>query len=84
MLPLWKWRLGLYKMRCEDNIKMCINNIQSYWLLVGVFNNSVSTEQNAGQFKKKVTISHIYNDVTSEPTITRYTKIDRKTIKVYL
>jgi hypothetical protein len=28
------------------------------------------------QFKKKVTLSHIYNEVTSEPTITRYTKIE--------
>jgi hypothetical protein len=25
---------------------------------------------NTGQFKKKVTISHVYNEVTSEPTIT--------------
>jgi hypothetical protein len=24
-----------------------------------------------GQLKKKVTLSHVYNDVTSEPTITR-------------
>jgi hypothetical protein len=31
-----------------------------------------------GQFKKKVTLSHAYNDVTSEPTITRYTTIVRK------
>jgi hypothetical protein len=26
--------------------------------------------QNTGQFKKKVTLSHVYNEVTSEPTIT--------------
>jgi hypothetical protein len=37
-----------------------------------------------GQFKKKVTLSHIYNEVTSEPTITRYTTIVRKTLKVCL
>jgi hypothetical protein len=35
-----------------------------------------------GQFKKKITLSHIYNEVTSEPTITRYTTIVRKTLKV--
>jgi hypothetical protein len=34
------------------------------------------------QFKKKVTISHVHNDVTSEPTITRYTTIVWKTLKV--
>jgi hypothetical protein len=38
---------------------------------------------NAGQFKKKVTLSHVYNEVTSEPTITRYTTV-RKTFKVCL
>jgi hypothetical protein len=36
---------------------------------------------NTGQFKKKVTLSHVYNEVTSEPTITRYT-IVRKTLQV--
>jgi hypothetical protein len=35
-----------------------------------------------GQFKKKVTHSHIYNDVTGEPTITRYITFVRKTLKV--
>jgi hypothetical protein len=34
-----------------------------------------------GQFKKKVTLSHVYNEVTSEPTITRHTTIVRKTLK---
>jgi hypothetical protein len=34
--------------------------------------------------KKKVTLSHVYNEVTSEPTITRYTTIVRKTLKVCL
>jgi hypothetical protein len=28
--------------------------------------------QNTGQFKKKVTLSRVYNEVTSEPIITRY------------
>jgi hypothetical protein len=28
-----------------------------------------------GQLKKKVTLSHVYNEVTSEPTITRYAAI---------
>jgi hypothetical protein len=26
--------------------------------------------QTTGQFKKKVTLSHVYNEVTSEPAIT--------------
>jgi hypothetical protein len=30
---------------------------------------------NTGQFKKKVTLSHVYNEVTSEPTVTRYTVV---------
>jgi hypothetical protein len=30
---------------------------------------------NTGQFKKNVTLSHVYNEVTSEPTITRHTTI---------
>jgi hypothetical protein len=34
--------------------------------------------------KNKVTLSHVYNEVTSEPTITRYTTIARKTLKVCL
>jgi hypothetical protein len=34
-----------------------------------------------GQFKKKVTLLHVYNKVTSEPTITRYTTVVRKTLK---
>jgi hypothetical protein len=29
--------------------------------------------QNTGQLKKKVTLSHVYNEATSEPPITRYT-----------
>jgi hypothetical protein len=33
------------------------------------------------QFKKKVTLSDVYNEITSEPTITWYT-IVRKTLKV--
>jgi hypothetical protein len=35
----------------------------------------------AGQFKKKVTLSHVNSEVTSEPTITPYTTIVRKTLK---
>jgi hypothetical protein len=34
-----------------------------------------------GQFKKEVTRSHVYNEVTSAPTITRYATIVRKTLK---
>jgi hypothetical protein len=41
-------------------------------------------EDNTGQLKKKVTFSHVYNEVTSEPTITRYTTIVRKTLEVCL
>jgi hypothetical protein len=37
-----------------------------------------------GQLKTKVTLSHVYNEVTNEPTITRYTTIVRKTLKVCL
>jgi hypothetical protein len=36
------------------------------------------------QFKKKVTLSHIYSEVTSEPTITRYTTTVKKTLEVCL
>jgi hypothetical protein len=39
---------------------------------------------NTGQLKKKVTLSHVYNEVTSEPTITRYTTIVRKILKICL
>jgi hypothetical protein len=37
-----------------------------------------------GQLKKKVTLSHLYNEVTSEPTITRYASIVRKTLIVLI
>jgi hypothetical protein len=37
-----------------------------------------------GQFKKKITLSHVYNEVTCEHTITRYTTIIRKTLKLCL
>jgi hypothetical protein len=30
-----------------------------------------------GQFKQKVTLLHVYNEVTSEPTITRYTIVGK-------
>jgi hypothetical protein len=43
------------------------------------FNLNFNTEQ----FKKNVTASHIYNEVTSEPTITRYASIVRKTLKFW-
>jgi hypothetical protein len=36
------------------------------------------------QLKNKVTLSHVYNTATSEPTIMRYATIVRKTIKVCL
>jgi hypothetical protein len=36
---------------------------------------------NKGQFRKKVTLSHVQNEVTSEPIIMRYTAIVRKTLK---
>jgi hypothetical protein len=39
---------------------------------------------NTGQFKKKVKLSHVFNEVTSEPTITRCRTIVRKTLKVCL
>jgi hypothetical protein len=37
---------------------------------------------NTGQLKKKVTLSHVYNEATSEPAITRFSTIVRKTLKV--
>jgi hypothetical protein len=37
---------------------------------------------NKGQFKKKVKLSHVYNEVTSEPTIKRYASIIRRTLEV--
>jgi hypothetical protein len=40
------------------------------------------TKTNAGQFKKKVTLSQVYNEVTSEPTITQCASIVRKALKV--
>jgi hypothetical protein len=36
----------------------------------------------AVQFKKKVTFSHVYNEVTGEPTIMRYKTVVRKTLRV--
>jgi hypothetical protein len=39
---------------------------------------------NTGQLKKKVTLLHIYDEVTSEHTITRFPTIVRKTLKVCL
>jgi hypothetical protein len=39
-------------------------------------------DNNTGQFKKKVTLSHVYNEVISEPTITRYTTTVKKTLQV--
>jgi hypothetical protein len=38
----------------------------------------------AGQFRKKVALLHVCNEVTSEPTITQYTTIARKALKVCL
>jgi hypothetical protein len=35
-----------------------------------------------GQIKKKVTLSHIYNEVNSESTIMRYTAIVTKSLDV--
>jgi hypothetical protein len=39
---------------------------------------------NTGQFKKKVTLPHVHNEATSEPTITRFSTIVTKTLKVCL
>jgi hypothetical protein len=39
-------------------------------------------KRNAGHFKKKVTLSHVYNEVTCEPTITRYASIVTKALKI--
>jgi hypothetical protein len=37
-----------------------------------------------GQFRKKVTLSHVYNEVTTEPTIMRYTTVVRKTQNLFV
>jgi hypothetical protein len=50
------------------------NAYGSFWTLM--------VRDNTGQFKKKVTLSHVYNEVTSELTITRYTTIVRKLSKI--
>jgi hypothetical protein len=51
---------------------------------VGSSPSSLIRRKYTEQFKKKVTLSHVYNEVTSEPTITWYTTIVRKTLKVCL
>jgi hypothetical protein len=48
------------------------------------FFGTEKTFRNTGQLKKKVTLSYGYNEVTSEPTITRYTTIVRKTLNVLI
>jgi hypothetical protein len=48
------------------------STLRTYWALY------------TGRFKKKVTLSYVYNEVTSEPAITRYTEIIWKTLKVCL
>jgi hypothetical protein len=53
--------------------------INWYGILVG--KSEKRSPGYTGKFKKKVTLSHVYNEVTSEPTITRYTTIVRKTLK---
>jgi hypothetical protein len=55
-------------------------------LLICSFFNAkrIFSAVHTGQLKKKVTLSHVYNEVTSEPKITRYTTIVRKTLKVCL
>jgi hypothetical protein len=37
-----------------------------------------------GQFKKKITLSHVYNEVINEPAITWYATIVRKALKVLI
>jgi hypothetical protein len=55
----------------NDEAKVCLSALHDCLL-------------NTGQFKRKVTLSHVYNEVTSEPTIMRYTTIVRKTPEVCL
>jgi hypothetical protein len=40
--------------------------------------------QYTGQFKQKVTLPHVYNEVTSEPTITLHASIVRRALKVLI
>jgi hypothetical protein len=44
--------------------------------------NLMGNKYNTGKFKKKVTLSH--DEVTSEPTIARYTTVVTKTLRVCL
>jgi hypothetical protein len=59
-------------------VNMCI--------LSGSISENISRKKetgNTGQLKKKVTLSHVNNEVTSEPTITHYTTV-MKTLEVCL
>jgi hypothetical protein len=69
-------------MRCQH--QRGIRNLHLYGETNGrFFITTAINVRNTGQFKKKVTLSHVYNAVTSEPTIMRYTTV-RKTLKVCL
>jgi hypothetical protein len=59
--------------RSKQAVKMCLLPLLPHGIL-----------GNTGQFKNKVTLSYVYNEVTNEPTITRYATIVRKTLKVCL
>jgi hypothetical protein len=64
----------------EVRMKRECSRIQEF--LDQFFTLSLRASLNTWQFKKKVTLSHVYNEVTSEPTITRHTTIVRKILKV--
>jgi hypothetical protein len=54
---------------------MCDFHLLSWFWILYVY---------TGQFKKKVTLLYVYNEVTSEPTITRYASVVRKALKVLI
>jgi hypothetical protein len=75
--------------------KVITNGVSSFVISVVLFKKNrartsdytssylnIQGKLNTEQLKKKVTHSRVYNEVTSEPTITRYTTIVRKTLKV--
>jgi hypothetical protein len=73
----------LLNIETQNVFGACHKNDQVEYSLIIIVETSVYLYHTyTGQFKKKVTFSHVYNEVTSEPTITRYASIVRKALKV--
>jgi hypothetical protein len=71
---------------CDLMVLIFVDSLRKYecgsdlaiFPVLAIFPKSIYTVQ----FKKKVALLHVYNEVTSEPTVTRYTTIVRKTLKI--